>query len=162
NVGLRVYRRDLNNIGPAVGFALNLDKRTTVRGGYQLQYIGGDDLTTVEGIIGNPPGSIFFAQYVGDTNNPYLDLTKITASTFPVKPPTLPVQQLLVTDRTQNITVYDQHYVNPYIQNLTLQVTRNLSSKLTMDVRYISTLTRKNYNTVNLNISNFQTNGLKE
>src|SRR5204863_3560492 len=92
----------------------------------------------------------------------YLDLSKITGNTFPVKPPTLPVEQLLVTDRTQNITAYDQHYVSPYIQNLTLQVTRNLSSKLTMDVRYIGTLTRKNYNTVNLNVSNFMTNGLKE
>src|SRR5437867_9331115 len=162
NPGLKVFPRDLNNFGPAVGFALNLDNRTTVRGGYQLQYIGGDDFSGIEGIIGNPPGSIFFAQYVGDTANPYLDLTKITGSTFPVKPPTLPVEQLLVTDRTQNITVYDQHYVDPYIQNLTLQVTRNLSSNLVLDVRYIGTLTRKNYNTVDLNVSNFVTNGLKE
>src|SRR4029453_7871497 len=93
---------------------------------------------------------------------PYLDLHKITGTTFPVQPPTLPVEQLLATDRTQNITVYDQHYVNPYIQNLTLQITRNLFSNLTMDVRYIGTLTRKNYNTVNVNVSNFMTNGLKE
>ena len=141
---------------------MNLDDRTTVRGGYQLQYIGGDDFSGIEGIIGNPPGSIFFAQYVGDTANPYLDLTKITGSTFPVKPPTLPVEQLLVTDRTQNITAYDQHYVNPYIQNLTLQITRNLASKLVLDVRYIGALTRKNSNTVDLNVSNFLTNGLKE
>src|SRR5437867_3895152 len=162
NPGLKVYRRDLNNFGPAVGFALNLDNRTTVRGGYQLQYVGGDDLTTVEGIIGNPPGNIFFASYVGDTNNPYLDLTKITGDTFPVKPPTRPVEQLLVTDRTQNIDAYDSNYVNPYIQNLTLQVTRNLSSKLILDVRYIGTLTRKNFISVNFNVSNFLTNGLKE
>ena len=147
---------------PPSGLLLNLDNRTTVRGGYQLQYIGGDDFSGIEGIIGNPPGSIFFAQYVGDTANPYLALTKITGNTFPVKPPTLPVEQLLVTDRTQNITVYDQHYVDPYIQNLTLQVTRNLSSNLVLAVRYIGTLTRKNYNTVDLNVSNFATNGLKE
>src|SRR5262249_15915353 len=93
---------------------------------------------------------------------PYLDLTKITANNFPVKPPTLPVEQLLETDRTQSITAYDPNYVNPYIQNLTLSVTRNLSRTLTLDVRYIGTLTRKNFNTVNLNVSNFTTNGLKE
>src|SRR5438477_12341565 len=90
NPGLKVFPRDLNNFGPAVGFALNLDNRTTVRGGYQLQYVGGDDFSGIEGIIGNPPGSIFFAQYAGDTDNPYLDLTKITGNTFPIKPPTLP------------------------------------------------------------------------
>jgi hypothetical protein len=162
NPGLRVYPRDLNNFGPAVGFALNLNDRTTIRGGYQTQYIGGSDLTGVEGIIGNPPGSVFYASYVGDTNNPYVDLTRITANTFPVKPPTLPVEQLLVTDRTQNITAYDPHFVSPYIQNMTLSVTRNLSRNLTLDVRYIGTLTRKNLNTVNLNVSNFTTNGLKE
>ncbi|HYR89735.1 MAG TPA: TonB-dependent receptor [Terriglobia bacterium] len=162
NPGLMVYPRDLNNFGPALGFALNLNDRTTIRGGYQIQYVGGDDLTTTEGIIGNPPGSIFFSSYVGDTNNPYLDLTSIKSETFPVKPPTLPVQQLLVTDRTQNITAYDANYINPYIQNLTLQVTRNLASNLVLDVRYIGTLTRKNLDTVNLNISNFPTNGMKE
>src|SRR5437867_4426121 len=110
NSNLSVYPRDLNNFGPAVGFALNLNDRTTIRGGYQMQYIGGSDITTVEGIIGNPPGSIFYASYVGDTNTPYLDLSKITADTFPVKPPTLPVEQLLITDLTQNITAYDPHF----------------------------------------------------
>ena len=162
NSNLKVHPRDLNNFGPAVGFALNLNDRTTIRGGYQMQYIGGSDLTTVEGIIGNPPGNVFFASYVGDTDNPYLDLSKITANTFPVKPPTLPVEQLLITDRTQNITAYDPHFVSPYIQNMTLSVTRNLSSNLTLDVRYIGTLTRKNFNTLNLNVSNFMTNGLRE
>src|SRR5262249_5493662 len=162
NPGLSVYPRNLKDFGPAVGFALNLNDRTTVRGGYQMQHLGGSDLTTVEGIIGNPPGSVFFAQYVGDTANPYLDLTKVQSDTFPSKPPTLPVEQLLVTDRTQNITVYDPHYVSPYIQNLTLSVTRNLSSKLTLDVRYIGTLTRKNFNTFDLNAPSFLPNGLKE
>jgi hypothetical protein len=162
NPNLTVYPRDLNNFGPALGFAFNVNNRTTVRGGYQMQYIGGSDITTVEGIIGNPPGSIFYASYVGDTSNPYIDLSKITANSFPVKPPTLPVEQILITDRSQNITAYDPHYVSPYIQNMTLSVTRNLSSTLTMEVRYIGTLTRKNFNTVDLDVPNFLTNGLKE
>jgi hypothetical protein len=33
---------------------------------------------------------------------------------------------------------------------------------VTLDVRYIGTLTRKNFNTVDLNAPNFLTNGLKE
>ena len=61
------------------------------------------------------------------------------------------MEQLLVTDRTQNITAYDPDYVNPYIQNLTLSVTRNLSKNVTLDVRYIGTRGLKLNGNYNLN-----------
>ena len=50
----------------------------------------------------------------------------------------------------------------PYVQNLTLSVTRNLTSKLTLDLRYIGTLSRKLYGNMDLNAPNFLYNGLKE
>ena len=57
----------------------------------------------------------------------------------------LPVQQIPITSRTATIQAYDPNYVNPYVQNLTLSVTRDVNSHLTLDARYIGTLTRKNY-----------------
>src|SRR5262249_37440173 len=60
------------------------------------------------------------------------------------------------------IQAYDPNYVNPYIQNLTLSITKDVNSHLTLDARYIGTLTRKNFNSLDLNTPNFQTNGLKE
>jgi hypothetical protein len=57
---------------------------------------------------------------------------------------------------------FDPGYTTPYVQNLTLAITRNVSQKVTVDVRYIGTLGRKLYDTININSSNFLHNGLKE
>ena len=66
--------------------------------------------------------------------------------------------------RSQSLTVFDPNLVTPYVQNLTLSVSRSLSAKVTLDVRYVGTLARKQfYGTLfNLNIPNFRSNGLKE
>jgi hypothetical protein len=164
NSGLRPYPRDLNNFGPAVGFAWNATEKTVVRGGYQMQYIGGNNFNSVEGVLGQPPGSEFTATYQGDSTHPYLDLTSITKNEipYPIAPPVLPVQQIPLTSRTATIQAYDPNYVNPYVQNLTLSITRDVNSHLTLDARYIGTLTRKNFDSFNLNAPNFLTNGLKQ
>jgi len=166
NSGLRPYPRDLNNFGPAVGFAWNATSNTVVRGGYQIQYIGGPsgNFNGVEGALGQTPGTEFLMTYQGDSAHPYLDLTSITKNQipYPLNPPVLPVQQIPVTSRTQTISAYDPNYVSPYVQNLTLSVTKDVNSHLTLDARYIGTLTRKNFSSLDLNAPNFRTNGLKE
>jgi hypothetical protein len=164
NPSLKPYPRDLNNFGPALGFAWNATEKTVLRGGYQVQYVGGGNFNGIEGVLGQPPGSEFLAIYQGDSAHPYLDLTSITKNQipYPIAPPVLPVQQIPLTSRTSSIQAYDPNYVNPYIQNLTLSVTRDLNSHLTIDARYIGTLTRKNYNSFDLNVPNFTTNGLKQ
>lgn len=164
NPDLRPYPRDLNNFGPAVGFAWNATSDTVVRGGYQMQYIGGNNFSGIETNLGQPPGSEFLATYGGDSSNPYLDLTSITSNriAYPIAPPVLPVQQIPITSRTATISAYDPNYVSPYIQNLTLSITKTLTRKFTLETRYIGTLTRKNFSSVALNAPNFLTNGLKE
>jgi len=164
NPGLRPYPRDLNNFGPAVGFAWNTTSNTVLRGGYQMQYIGGGNFNGIEGALGQPPGSEFLAIYQGDSAHPYLDLTSITKNQipYPIAPPVLPVQQIPLTNRIATIQAYDPNYVNPYVQNLTLSITRDVNSHLTLDARYIGTLTRKNFNSFDLNTPNFLTNGLKQ
>jgi hypothetical protein len=164
NEGLRPYPRDLNNFGPAIGFAWNPTSDTVVRGGYQIQYVGGGNFNGIEGALGQTPGSEYLATYQGDSANPYLDLTSITRNRvpYPIAPPVLPVQQIPLTDRTKAIQAYDPNYVNPYIQNLTLSITKNVNSHLTLDARYIGTMTRKNFSSFDLNVPNFMTNGLKQ
>lgn len=163
NPDQRIYSRDLNNFGPAVGFSWQVPwfgkGKTTLRGGYQISYTGGDQAGTIETIIGNPPGSTNSVTY--RPNNTYLDLASLS-SVIPVPPTADPMTPVPVTDRTQNLSVYDPNFVSPYIQNLTLALTRNVGSKLTVDVRYIGTLTRKNVSTQNINLPNFLTNGLLE
>jgi hypothetical protein len=164
NPDQRVYPRDLNNFGPAIGFAWQLPwfgrGKTTIRGGYQISYVGGNQTnTTSEGILANPPGSTASATYT--PNNYYLDLANVSA-VIPVPTTATPMTAIPLTDRTQTISVYDPNFVTPYIQNLTLSLTRNIGSKFTVDVRYIGTLTRKNTNAFNINTPNFMTNGLLE
>jgi hypothetical protein len=54
-------------------------------------------------------------------------------------------------------------FVNPYVQNITLSVARSLTSNLTLDLRYIGTLGRKQLNAAfQINQPNFRTNGLKD
>src|SRR5207237_9074194 len=55
------------------------------------------------------------------------------------------------------------NFVNPYAQNITLSVTRSINPKLTVDMRYIGTLGRKQLNAAfQINQPNFLYNGLKE
>src|SRR5437868_5095229 len=73
------------------------------------------------------------------------------------------MQPIPLSDRTQQVYNPQPGLVNPYAQNLTLSVTRSVTSKLTVDLRYIGTLGRRQLNAAfQINQPNFRTNGLKE
>ena len=63
-------------------------------------------------------------------------------------------------DRQQSVSAYAPDYGYPYVDNWTFAVTRNVTSSLTVDVRYIGTLTRKNFSSKDINVTNFLSNGL--
>lgn len=156
-----VYRKNYGNLGPSFAFAWQLpwfgEGKTTVRGGYQITYQGGGRFGTTFSAISGAPGTTFAASFAGQ--NVYLDLTNI-ASAIPT-PNVAPLQPLLTTGpRNQNFTVFDPNYTSPYVQNLTLSVTRSLSKSVILDTRYIGTLSRKLYTSVDLNTNNFLYNGL--
>jgi len=160
------YRNDYSNFGPAVGFAwqvpwLGADK-TTVRGGFQMTFQQGQvpNALTQENIV---PGSTYAANYQGDPSNaPYLDLTSVQ-SVIPTPVPIKPMQGVPIYDRQQQIYVPSGTVRNPYAENITLSVTRSINSKLTVDLRYIATLGRRQWNVAfDTNVPNFLYNGLKE
>ena len=166
NPGTTWYPNDYNNFGPAVGFAWQVPwfgaGKTTVRGGYQMTYNGGPSFNSItqENVA---PGSTLSSTYAGDSGaNAYLDLTRL-APVIPVPQITKPVQPIPLTDRTQQMYVPQPNFVNPYAQNITLALTRSVSSNLTFDLRYIGTLGRKQLNAAfQINQPNFLYNGLKE
>jgi hypothetical protein len=163
NPGKSVYRNDNNNFGPAVGFSwqvpwLGKDK-TTLRGGYQITYQGGGRFNALEGALSNPPGKTYPGTYTGDSSTLYLDLTSVSKY-LPTPVPVKPMAPIPITDRNTAITFFDPNYTSPYTQNLTLALTHSVNSNLTVDVRYIGTLSKKLYTSINLNSPNFLYNGL--
>jgi hypothetical protein len=166
NPGQSVYKKDLNNFGPAVGFAWQLPwlgkGKTTLRGGYQLNYMPGGRVLTVADPLGLPPGSTYQNIYsAGGANPAYLDLTNLVAP-VPLPSTATPMALIPFTDRLSSITAFDPNFQTPYINNLTLALTRNITSNLEVNIRYVGTISRKLMGTININQPNFLTNGLLE
>jgi len=165
NPGQQLYNDDWNNFAPSVGFNWQLPwggkGKTTLHGGYSINY-----LTAGRANITYPPGVARDYTDTGPSWTSYTDLSNL-GNVLPVRvpehmktpaaDPVIPVNQ-----RQQSITVYDPNLRTPYVQNLTLAITRNIGSSLTVDLRYIGQLTRKQPSTINLNSSNFISNGLKD
>jgi hypothetical protein len=166
NSSQSAWPKDFNNWGPAIGFSWQVPwfgaGQTTVRGGYQVSYLlGGGRFSTLDGALANPPGSSYTATFNGGPGLEYIDLTHMSRIS-PVPVPVAPMQPIPVDTRTVALTAFDSNYVTPNVQNLTLAVTRNVGRKLTVDMRYVGTLSRKLYGTLDVNASNFLYNGLKE
>src|SRR5262249_49589804 len=157
---------DYKDFGPAIGFAWQVPwfgaGKTTVRGGYQMTFNQGQvaNAITQENVV---PGSTLNGSYGGDSAaNADLDLTKV-ASLVPVIQIYKPLQPVPLTDRTQQVYNPQANLRNPYAQNVTLSVTRSITNNLTVDIRYIGTLGRRQWNSnFQINQPNFLYNGLKE
>jgi hypothetical protein len=169
NPGDMLYPRDWNNIGPAVGFSYQLPwfgkGKTTIRGGYQISYIGNNGrASAIQTAAGQAPGTTYSNNYVPTITGSYLGIKDIAGLNGLAVPSAVEPGITVFTayDRQSTIEVFAPNYVAPYVQNITFAVTRNVTSNLMVDLRYVGTLTRKNFSTLQLNSPNFLTNGLLE
>ena len=179
NPGQSAYNKDLNNFGPAVGFAWQLPwfgkGKTTLRGGYQASFIpiaSSDPNGGYGAVIGNVPGTIYPESFSGDAswaNHGYLDMStlqqlipvgNIVTNGQTISNAQKPLQVQQISTRSQAMSVYDPNIRDPYIQSLTLALTRNVGSNMTVDVRYIGTFSRKQIGTLALDSANWLNNGL--
>jgi hypothetical protein len=157
---------DRDNFGPAVGFAWSPNwggqNQTTIRGGYQIAYqLPGNSLSVVDSDIGKrTPGFIAEPIDRGDGSS-YRDFSNMV---IPVTLTDKPYQVVPITQRSQNVTIYDPNYTTPYVQTFTLGVTRSLASNLTLDIRYVGTRGMKLHSNANfdLNDADFRNNGVLE
>jgi hypothetical protein len=175
------YPAIYNNFGPAFAFAWSPnffgEGKTTIRGGYQIAYStgspnpGGGRFSSYTTALQGAPGRTVLAQANTQTGV-YLDLStsantlnpngNLTAQVpLPVPSGIAPAGTPGVKGpRNAGLTVFDPNYKTPYVQNLTLDITRTLNRALVLDVKYVGTLSRHSYATQNLNLNNFTTNGL--
>jgi len=167
NSGKGAYRSEYNNFGPAIGFAWNVpwfgEGKTTLRGGYQITYQKAASFSTLDGILATAPGSSRAEGYdVNPANlaDNYLDLTDITSAIVPLPTRVKPMQAIPISDRNTAFTAFDPNFASPYVQNLTMTLTRNVRRNLTAELRYVGTIALKQYKTLNLNSADFLYNGL--
>jgi hypothetical protein len=155
-----VWPSDKNNFAPAIGFAWSPSfwgkDKTTVRGGYQVAYqLPGNSLSWIDLDIGNMPG---FTSDIQDFSG--ATFRDFSTMSVPVPLTAKPFEAVPITQRAQNLTVFDANYTTPYVQTFTLGITRSLASKVTMDVKYIGTRGVKLTGSVALNDADFRNNGL--
>jgi hypothetical protein len=152
-----MYKNDWNNIGPAVGFSWQLPwfgaGKTNLRGGYQISYAKPSNLAALVNSILLNPGFSNLAQTTGPLDGSYFDLRNL-APEIPITPATQPLQPIPLTKPNQNISAFDSNFTTPYIQNMTLSVTRDLTRNVNVDVRYIGTRGVKLDGNWDLNTSN--------
>src|SRR5262249_40356758 len=99
-----------------------------------------------------------FASDVTDRGNgTFRDFSNMV---IPVPLTAKPFEVIPITQRAQNLTVFDTHYATPYVQTFTLGITRTLTSRLTMDVKYVGTRGIKLSGSTALNDADIRNNGL--
>ncbi len=123
------------------------------------------NFATIEAAAGRAPGLSYLNTYRSvPAESTYLgfgDLANFDG--IPLPEDVVPgFTEFTLYDRQQNIASFASSYQHPYVQNITFAATRNVTSSLVVDLRYIGTLTRKNFSSLNLNMPNFTTNGLLE
>jgi hypothetical protein len=172
-----VFNRDTNNWAPHVGFAWQLPwfgkGKTTMRGGYSISYTTVSNFGTYGTMLAHQPGQEFNRTYTAQsgcfgqsTGECYMDFAHLNQY-LPLS--MTPTGRLALGDPNRvinnqfpetGVTIFDPNIRNPYIQNLSLSVTRQLGNALTLDVRYVGTLSRKTVGSLDLNTINYVNNGL--
>ena len=149
-----IYKKDRNNFGPALGFSWQVPifgRPAQVRGGYQISYAGAGRLGNYSNFLFSNPGFLNQAFFRGDGS--YFDTTDLP-TVVPITPTSTPMGPVPLEKTGPTISAFDYNYKTPYIQNFTLSVTRDLSRKVNLDVRYVGTRSIGLLGILNLNTPN--------
>ena len=134
--------------------------RPFVRAGYGISYEGAlRNFITVDGVINTVPGINLISGGAGLTYTPstFTNTSTLTLPIpFPTGTPTSSPFPVPVTARNLGITTYDM--VSPYTQNWNFEIQREVTKRMTVNVRYVGTKGTKLWSNVDLNTLNWYKN----
>ena len=160
------YNLDKNNFAPAVGFAWSL------RGGGRFGWLtGGKDQTSIRAgygigyqrlpiyLVHNDSGFVPGLSEA-DTLTTATSLTNLSLPVRPVGQPFNPVPTVGPGSHTQNLYTFDPNIRTPYIQNLSLSISRQIKGNAMLTISYVGSKGTKLPRSMDMNEVNIFENGL--
>jgi hypothetical protein len=166
NPDVPLFNNDWNNFAPAVGFSYSMpwfQRATVLRAGYGINYQGrlaGGDSLGIDINVGTAPGLNHFANYA-ITSPAEMSLNNVRLP-IPGRHPDGFLPVVPVTERMQQIVMYDINQRNSYVQNLNAELQRELARDLTLEIRYVGSKGTKLLGNININNPIVVENGLLE
>src|SRR5262249_34259132 len=133
------YAFDKNNIQPRVGFAYLLNDHTTLRGGYGLYSLNVVSIAASNGFLVTTP---LIASLDGDRTSTYPLSSPFSQGLIPPPGSSLGLQTFL--GRGPNFSNPD--FINPYVHQFSIGVTRLLPWRTTVELSYVGSRTRQEQN----------------
>jgi hypothetical protein len=167
--GTYAYRTDKNNLAPSIGLAYQIpgmsggigravfgavEGDSVLRGGFALAYQrpGMSDFT---GVFGNNQGILQTLQR--DNTNSTLPILLRNNPALPEAPA---VSYPIATNSLTNIlNAFDSNLQIPYTQSYTVGWQRKLGRDTALEIRYVGSRHRQDWETIDLNEANIATNG---
>jgi len=161
------YQNDWNNFAPAVGLSWSLPwggkEKTVLRAGYGLNYQGAASFNAGLNVAsGNNPGLTYNQTFtLQGVNNTYFNLA---SPNLPIPVPGPPSTFKALTpqgfySRSDPLVGFDDNRVNPYVQNWSLEIQRELAKNLTFEARYIGSKGTKLFGGISIDDMNIYAQG---
>ena len=146
-----VWENEYNNFGPSISMSWSLPyfgkDKTVLRAGYGVSYQGGGrTFSTLDGALGTVQGLRWTS-----INTSYGLAWKNFGEIVLPMPRGQILDPVLLTARNVAISAFENHYVNPYVQNFNVEIQRDLVKNTTLEVRYVGNKSTKLYDAVALN-----------
>ena len=170
NSDILPYSKDKNNFAPHIGFSWQLPwfgrGQTTLRGGWSVSYLPVNDFNFFEVVlaklsaantdrverfqglgsnVGGVPGS------TNDSTAYYMDMSNLSKSGqgeilgnsgYFFEPTRMPLENFRLGELMYSATVMDENITNPYVHSFNMAVTRQIGRAVTLDVRYVGTMSQ--------------------
>jgi Carboxypeptidase regulatory-like domain len=159
--GIQLYNDYYKGFAPSIGISYSLPwfgkDKTIFRAGYGINYTGGalkSANTILDAIAGAAPGAVEISGGGGITFNPttYTNLANIA---LPIPQQFAPLAGVPINgSRSDTLSVYATNRISPYVQNINMDVQRQVSRTLTVDVAYVASKGTHLYGGRNLNAVN--------